>query len=75
MQLEDKIIIVTGAARGIGKVYAKGIAAEGGKVVVSDILDGEGTVEEIRNAGGEGIYVKADVTDEKSVEALTKAAQ
>ena len=74
VQLEDKVIIVTGAARGIGKVYAKGIAAEGGKVVVSDILDGEGTVEEIRNAGGEAIYARADVTDEKSVEALTKAA-
>ncbi len=75
VQLEDKVIIVTGAARGIGKVYAKGIAAEGGKVVVSDIFDGEGTVEEIRNAGGEAVYARADVADEKSVEALAKAAQ
>ncbi|MFQ5913034.1 MAG: SDR family NAD(P)-dependent oxidoreductase [Nitrospinota bacterium] len=75
MQLKERVVIVTGAARGIGKVYAKGIAAEGGKVVVSDILDGEGTVEEVRKAGGEAMYVRADVTDEKSVEALAKAAK
>lgn len=54
-----------GAARGIGKVYSMGIAAEGGKVVVSDILDGEETVKEIRKAGGEAMYVHADVSDEK----------
>ncbi len=70
MQLENKVVIVTGAARGIGKAYAKEIGAEGGKVGVSDILDGEETVEEIRKAGGEAMYVRGDVTDEKSVEAL-----
>lgn len=48
MLLKDKVVIVTGAARGIGKAYSKGIATEGGKVVVSDIIDGEETVEEIR---------------------------
>ncbi len=64
-----------GAARGIGKVYSKGIAAEGGKVVVSDILDGEETVEEIRKAGGEAMYVHADVSDEKSVESMARAAK
>ncbi len=75
MQLRDKVVIVTGSARGIGKVYSKAIAAEGGKVVVSDILDGEGAVEEIRGAGGEAIYVQADVTDEASVEHLAGAAK
>ena len=73
MLLQDKVVIVTGAARGIGKVYAKGIAEAGGKVAVSDILDGEETVEEIRKAGGEATYVRADVSDEKSVEALAEA--
>ena len=75
MQLRDKVVIVTGSARGIGKVYSKAIAAEGGKVVVSDILDGEGTVKEIRDAGGEAFYVQTDVTDEASVEHLAGAAQ
>ncbi|MDP6087370.1 MAG: SDR family oxidoreductase [Nitrospinota bacterium] len=74
MRLEGKIIVVTGAARGIGKVYAKNIAAEGGKVVVSDVLDGDGTVEEIHRSGGEAIFVRADVADEGSTEALANAA-
>ncbi len=75
MLLKDKVVIVTGAARGIGKADSKGIATEGGKVVVSDILDGEETVEEIRKAGGEAMYVHADVSDEKSVEGLARAAK
>ena len=74
MQLRDKVVIVTGSARGIGKEYSKAIAAEGGKIVVSDILDGEGTVREIRDAGGEAFYVQTDVTDEASVEHLAGAA-
>jgi NAD(P)-dependent dehydrogenase (short-subunit alcohol dehydrogenase family) len=74
MLLKDRVVIVTGAARGIGKAYSKGIAAEGGKVVVSDILDGEQTVEEIRKAGGEAMYVHVDVADEKSVDGLAQAA-
>ena len=73
MLLKDRVVIVTGAARGIGKAYSKGIAAEGGKVVVSDILDGEETVGEIRKAGGEAMYVHVDVADEKSVDGLAKA--
>jgi len=75
MLLKDKVVIVTGAARGIGRAYSKGIATEGGKVVVSDILDGEETVEEIRKAGREAIYVHVDVSDEKSVESLVEAAK
>ncbi|MEE9548920.1 MAG: SDR family NAD(P)-dependent oxidoreductase, partial [Candidatus Binatia bacterium] len=75
MLLKDRVVIVTGAARGIGKAYSKGIAAEGGKVVVSDILDGEGTVEEIRAAGGDAMYAHVDVSDEKSVEGLARAAK
>ncbi len=74
MQLEDKVVIVTGAARGIGKVYAKGIAAEGAKVVVSDILDGESTVEEIREAGGEATFIHGDVSNGESADALAKGA-
>ena len=72
MQLEDKVVIITGSARGIGKVYAKAVAAEGAKVVVSDILDGEGTVQEIRDSGGEAFYFHTDVTDEASVESLAE---
>ena len=74
MILKEKVIIVTGAARGIGKVYAKGIAEAGGKVVVADILDGDSTLEEVRQAGGEALCVYTDVSDEQSVQALAETA-
>ena len=72
--LKGRVAIVTGAARGIGRVYAKAAAAEGAKVVVSDVLDGEEAVEEIRKGGGEAMYVRADVSDEQSVNALARSA-
>ncbi len=72
MILQDKVVIVTGGARGIGKTYAKGIAAEGAKVVVSDISDGEKVSEEIRAAGGDSIYVQCDVSHSQSCETLSR---
>jgi NAD(P)-dependent dehydrogenase (short-subunit alcohol dehydrogenase family) len=69
-RVKDRIAIVTGAAQGIGATYAKALAAEGAAVVVSDILDGTSVVEAIEAAGGRALYVKADVSDEASVQAL-----
>lgn len=69
-RVKDRIAIVTGAAQGIGAIYAKALAAEGAAVVVSDILDGTSVVEAIEAAGGRALYVKADVSDEASVQAL-----
>ncbi len=74
MLLKDKVIIVTGAARGLGRVFARRIAAEGGRVVCSDIIDGEGTAEEIRAAGGESVFIHSDVSREKDTEELARAA-
>ncbi len=74
MLLKDRVVIVTGAARGIGKVLAKGIAAQGTKVVVSDVLDGESAAAEIRDAGGDAIFVRADVSNSGETEALAKTA-
>ncbi|MGH6954217.1 MAG: SDR family NAD(P)-dependent oxidoreductase, partial [Alphaproteobacteria bacterium] len=73
MRLKDRTVIVTGGGRGLGKVYAKAIAAEGGRVAVADIIDGEGAAREIRDSGGEAIYVRADVSDESSVNAMVEA--
>lgn len=56
--------LVTGAAAGIGRATALTFAAEGAKVVVSDIQDagGKETVKMIENAGGDALYVRADVS-------------
>jgi len=61
--LQDKVVIVTGAASGIGKASAILFARNGSKVVVSDIdtAGGEATVQEITSGGGTAIFVKTNV--------------
>ena len=75
MLLQDKVVVVTGGARGIGKVYAEGVAAAGAKVVVSDIRDGEETAEEIRAGGGDAVFFQCDVSRGESCDTLARAAQ
>jgi citronellol/citronellal dehydrogenase len=80
MKLTDRVAIVGGASRGIGKDIALALAAEGARVVVvarSEVepdprLPGtiHQTVEEIEAAGGQAIAVKADVSDEEQVNAM-----
>lgn len=67
--LTGKIAIVTGSGNGIGRATVKRIAESGARVTVSDVIveDGERTVAEIRAAGGEAIFVKADVSQESEV--------
>ena len=64
MRLEDKVAIVTGGARHLGALYAKRLAAEGARVVIADILDGEEVVSEIGCGGGEAMALKVDVSKE-----------
>lgn len=65
MRLEGKVAIVTGAARHIGALYAKRLAAEGARVVIADVLDDERVVREIASAGGEAMALKIDVSKEE----------
>ena len=74
MSLRGKVIVVTGAARGLGQEYAKSFAADGAKVVAADITDCAATLDLVKAAGGEGIAVNLDVTDTASVEAMAAAA-
>ena len=83
MKLQDMVAIVTGSSRGIGKGIARAYAAEGAKVVVAARTEEEGgrlpgtihqTVAEIREAGGEALAVKCDVTQFEQVQAMVKTA-
>jgi len=73
--LNGKTGIVTGSGQGIGRAIALSYAAEGARVVVSDINDqmGNETVRLITDAGGTAAFVHCDVSDEDSVNALVDA--
>jgi NAD(P)-dependent dehydrogenase (short-subunit alcohol dehydrogenase family) len=66
---ENKVVIITGGALGIGRETCILLAKEGAKVAVADILDAEGQalVEEIKQSGGEAKFWHLDVSDEREV--------
>ena len=74
MELQGKIVLITGAGSGIGESTARLFAKEGAKVVLSDINeeDGRKVLEEIKKNNGEGAFIKADSSvpadSQKSVE-------
>jgi 3-oxoacyl-[acyl-carrier protein] reductase len=76
-QLAERVAIVTGSSRGIGKALAIALAREGAKVVVTyerELEKAEGVVGEIEEAGGEAISLQLAVTDRSSIkEALGMA--
>lgn len=76
MRLKDKVILITGSGSGIGKCTALLFAQEGGTVIVNDLQEeaGRETVAEITQAGGNAVFIQADVTDPVSVEAMVKQA-
>lgn len=74
MKFEDKVVVVTGAARGLGQEYARQFARRGANVVVSDLRDCGETLDIIKSEGAEGLAIKTDVTDAKSTAKMADAA-
>jgi NAD(P)-dependent dehydrogenase (short-subunit alcohol dehydrogenase family) len=76
MRVKDQVVVITGAAGGIGYGCAQRFAAEGAKVVLSDIdqAKGEEAVEGLQGGGAEAVFVACDVGDKAQVEALVESA-
>lgn len=66
-QLNGRIIIITGAAQGIGATFALALAEQGAKVAVCDVISPEQTVARIKELGGEAWGENCDVTDARAV--------
>lgn len=72
MNVKERVALVTGSASGIGKAIALKLAEQGAKVVVNDIQQEkiDETVSEIREAGGEAIGIKSDVTNKADIQSM-----
>jgi 3-oxoacyl-[acyl-carrier protein] reductase len=74
MRLKDKVAVITGAARGLGRAYALRFAQEGAAVAVIDLREDEAkqTAKDIANAGGKSLALQADVTSEEQMAEAAK---
>jgi len=72
MELQGKVSLVTGAARGIGRAIALMLASHGSHVVINDLLEKEGneTVQSIQKLGVKALWAKADVSHEQEVKKM-----
>ena len=73
MRLENKIAIITGSARGLGKAFALRFAREGASVTVCDVHDCGPVAREIEAIGGKVLALKADITSEKDTATMAKS--
>jgi NAD(P)-dependent dehydrogenase (short-subunit alcohol dehydrogenase family) len=75
MRFESKVVLITGGTSGLGRDAALAFAGEGAKVVLTGrrVEAGEEVISAIRKAGGEAIFVRADVSQAPDVEASVQA--
>ena len=74
MNFDDKVVVITGAARGLGQEYARQFARRGASVVACDLRDCDETLDIIREEGAEGLALQTDVTSPESTAAMADAA-
>ena len=74
MRLKEKVAIVTGSARGLGKGIAVKLSDEGAKVVIADMAGAEETAKEICDNGGTATAFQVNVAKQDEVQALVKYA-
>jgi NAD(P)-dependent dehydrogenase (short-subunit alcohol dehydrogenase family) len=73
MDVRDKVVAITGAARGLGQEFARNLAAGGARVIVSDVSDCAATLDLVTAEKGQGIAARLDVTDAGSAGAMIEA--
>lgn len=73
-RLLEKVAVITGGARGIGKGIALRYANEGAKIVIADLKEKEAaqTLDELKKIGSQAVFVKTDVTDNSSITGMVK---
>jgi NAD(P)-dependent dehydrogenase (short-subunit alcohol dehydrogenase family) len=74
-KLAGKVAIVTGAARGIGRVFSLALAGEGARVVAADVVDPAATAAEIAAQGGQALARRCDITDAAQLAELVMSAE
>ena len=74
MEVRDKVVAITGAARGLGQEFATSLAASGARVAIGDVNDCTDTLDRVKQAGPEGAGVRLDVTDAGSARAMIDRA-
>ena len=75
MRLKERVALITGAGRGIGREAALLFAREGAKIAVCDVAEsGQDVVDEINREKGEAIFIKTDVTDRESCRQAAQTA-
>ncbi|HEV2439817.1 MAG TPA: glucose 1-dehydrogenase [bacterium] len=74
MRLDGKVVLITGAGSGMGRLAAQVFAREGARAVLADVSQdaGEAAAAEVARAGGEAVFVPADVSRERDVQTLVR---
>src|SRR3954467_1776433 len=74
MDVRDKVVAITGAARGLGQEFARSLAAAGAHIVAADLNDCTATLDLVTREGSRGIAADLDVTDADSARAMVEEA-